>query len=88
MAEPNVIAMRFVNARAGLLPIPLGNVLDRFTQAARDMQWHIAWRHAGNDPVAMLSFPPSDDERPMRIEMLRLGEGEIYVAGNTSAKKP
>jgi hypothetical protein len=88
MPEPNVIALRFIQARAGLLPIPLGDVLDRFTQAVRDLQWHVAWRHAGNDPVAMLSFPPNDDDRPMQIETLRLGEGEIYVAGSTAAKKP
>jgi uncharacterized protein YpmS len=88
MPEPNVIAMRFVNARAGLLPIPLGNVLERFTEAAHDMQWHVTWRHAGSDPVAMLSFPFDDDKRTMQMKTIRLGDGEIYVAGSTVAKKP
>jgi hypothetical protein len=85
--EPNVVALRIVSARAGLLPAPLGPVLDRITQAARDMRFHLAWRHSGGDPVALLSLPPSDD-RPVRIETLRLGEGEIYVAGTTQAAKP
>jgi hypothetical protein len=85
--EPNVIALRIVSARAGLLPVPLGQVLDRLKDAAQGMQFRLEWRRAGGDPVAMLSFPPGGD-RPVRIETLRLGEGEFYVAGTTQAKKP
>ena len=52
------------------------------------MKFRIEWRRTGNDPVAMLSFPPTDDDRPMRIETLRLGEGEIYMAGSAPEEKP
>jgi hypothetical protein len=86
--DPNVIALRIVTARAGLLPVPLGGVLDRLAQAARDMQLHLQWRSTGGDPVALLSLSPGDDDRPVQIETLRLGDGEIYVAGTTRAKKP
>ena len=87
MPEPNVIALRIVKARAGLLPAPLGRVLGGLSEAAHGLQFHLEWRRAGGDPVAMLSFPP-DDDRPVRIETLRLGDGEIYVAGSTLAAKP
>ena len=30
--EPNILALRIVSARAGLLPVPLGQVLDRITE--------------------------------------------------------
>ncbi len=86
--EPNVVALRIVKARAGLLPLPLRPVTDGLSQAARDMQLRLEWRHTGSDPVAMLSFPSSTDNRLVRIETLRLGDGEIYVAGTTPAKKP
>ena len=86
--EPDVIALRIVKARAGLLPAPLGNVLDRLAKAARDMRFHLQWRRTGNDPVALLSFPSTDDDKPIHIESLRLGEGEIYVAGNTPGTEP
>jgi hypothetical protein len=49
------------------------------------MRFHLEWRRAGNDPVAMLSFP-NDDDRPICIETLRLSDGEIYVAGKTPKK--
>jgi hypothetical protein len=83
--EPNVLALRIVKARAGLLPVPLGKVLERFSKAAREMRFHLEWRRAGNDPVALLSFP-ADDDRPICIETLRLGDGEIYVSGKTPPK--
>jgi hypothetical protein len=85
LPEPNVLALRILSARAGLLPVPLGQVLDRISQAARDMHVRLEWRRAGGDPVAMLSLPPAADDRPVRIETLRLGEGEVYVGGTTEA---
>jgi uncharacterized protein YpmS len=84
--EPNVVALRIVSAKAGLLPVPLGKVLERLSQAAREMQFHLEWRRTGNDPVAMLSLPPTSDDRSVRIETLRLGEGEVYVSGTTRDK--
>ena len=57
--EPNMVLVRIIKARAGLLPMPLGGVLDGLSQVARDMHLHLEWRHAGGDPVAMLSFPPA-----------------------------
>jgi hypothetical protein len=85
--EPNVLALRIVKARAGLLPLPLGQVLDQFTEAAHDMQLHLEWRRVGGDPVAMVSLP-EDDDRQVRIDTLRLGDGEIYVAGSTRRETP
>ena len=79
--EPNVVALRIVTARAGLLPVPLGPVLKGLSQAAQDMQLRLDWRQANGDPVAMLSFASGD--HPVRIESLRLGDGELYVAGTT-----
>ena len=87
--EPNVIALRIVGARAGLLPVPLGQVLDRISEAAREMQLHLEWRRDGDDPVALLSLPDSEDGgRIMLIETIRLGDGEIYIAGTTKRKEP
>ncbi len=81
--EPNVFVLRIVKARAGLLPVPLGPILEQIKKAAGDMQLDLRWRYADGDPVAMLSFQATDDNRPVCLDTLRLGEGEIYVAGGT-----
>ncbi len=85
LPEPNVLALRIVRARAGLLPVPLRQVLDWLTQAAQNLQLHLQWRQAGGDPVAMLSLPAdrAADARRVQVQTLRLGEGKIYVAGTT-----
>lgn len=86
--EPNVVALRIVRARAGLLPMPLEKVFDRISKTARKLQLHLECR-SGDDPVALLSLPDSkDDGRIVRIETIRLGDGEIYIAGTTKRKEP
>ena len=39
----------------------------------------------GAIPWPCFSLPPAADDRPVRIETLRLGEGEVYVDGTTEA---
>jgi hypothetical protein len=83
LADSNVIALRIRKARAGAVPLPLDKVLDGITTAARKMDFHLRWQQAQGDPVALVSRrPPRDDEeRVVRIESIKLGDGEIYLAG-------
>jgi hypothetical protein len=89
MPEPNVLALRFIKARAGLLPVPLRSVSDRLTKTAHELQLHLEWRQSHGDPVALLSLPDDHQESKHHavIETLRLGEGEIYFAGVTKKGK-
>jgi hypothetical protein len=84
----NVVHLRIIKARAGLLPMPLGPVLEHLSRAARDLHIHLQWRRSGGDPVAVLSLPAADDRQPVQVESIRLGDGEIYIAGTTLTKKP
>lgn len=86
LAEENVIAVRIRKVRIGALPLPLGQVLDRVTEAARQANVRLEWQQADGDPVALFRIPPSDDKEQVRLESLRLGEGEIYVGGTTEKR--
>ncbi len=89
LAEPNVIALRIIRARAGALPVPLGRVLGEISEAARAAQVPLQWRRTGGDPVALIPLPADEDaDRTVRIETIELREGEIYVAGSTQRRKP
>jgi hypothetical protein len=87
--EESVLALRIVRVRAGLVPMPLGKVLDGISDAARRSAWRLEWRQSGGDPVALLSAPPPDNEGDLavKIEAVRLGKGEIFVSGATERKK-
>jgi hypothetical protein len=88
LAEPNVIALRIVRARAGAMPAPLRQVLDAITEAARAADLPLQWRPADGDPVALLPLPTDEGDRIVRIEKIELREGEIYVTGSTQRRKP
>ena len=84
--EPDVIALRIIRARAGAVPIPLDRVLSQLSKTADAMRLHVEWRQTGGEPVALLSLPNEDDELVVRIETLRLDEGEIFLAGTTERR--
>ena len=86
--EPSVVAVRIIAARAGLLPLPLERVLGGLSQAAHDMRFDLQWRNSGGDPVAMICLPTDHDGQIVQIETLRLGDGEVYLAGRTEPRKP
>ena len=87
LAEPNVIAVRIRSVRIGALPLPLGQVLDRVTEAARQADVRLEWQQADGDPVALVRIPPTrDDRQQVHLENLRLGEGEIYIGGTTERR--
>jgi hypothetical protein len=85
LAEPNVLALRIRKVRAGLLPLPLGGVLDRISEAAQHADLRLTWRRAAGDPVAIVSFGEAGhiDGKAPRLEEMQLSNGEIYVAGTT-----
>jgi hypothetical protein len=89
LPDENVLALRIVRVRAGLVPMPLGKVLDGISDAARRSEWRIAWRQSGGDPVALLSAPPPDnaEDLTVKIEAISLGKGEILVSGASERKK-
>jgi hypothetical protein len=81
--ESNVLKVRLSHARAGAFPLPLGNVLEGVTRAATDANVQLSWLQADGDPVAVIRLQPADDHVFYRLEKLRLGDNEVFVAGYT-----
>jgi hypothetical protein len=83
--EPNVVAFRICRARAGALPLPLAQVLDNISHAARELNLQLEWRRAHGDPVALITLPEKRSQRGGRfsVETLELRAGELFLAGTT-----
>ncbi len=81
--EPNVLGLRFRKARAGMLPLPLGSIVEELGKAARDLELKLTWQQAEGDPVALVTIPSilDDEGRTLRVERIEVHEGELYVAG-------
>lgn len=88
LPEPNLLALRIRNARAGLLPMPLTTVLDAISEAAGQIGFPLDWQRADRDPVALISTTlPDQDGKPVQIETIQLGDGEIYLTGTTGQRR-
>jgi hypothetical protein len=87
--EPNVIGLRILRARAGALPIPLGQVLDNISLAARELNLRLEWRRWHGDPVALVTLPQQQGsgQAPWHLESLELREGELFVSGTVGKQK-
>jgi uncharacterized protein YpmS len=89
LPEPNVLALRISKARAGLMPMPLSEVLDQVSQAAVQAGLPVQWRQDGGEPVAWIPLPSLSEngEKRVQIDTLELRRGEIYLAGSTRQRK-
>jgi hypothetical protein len=60
-------------------------VLAAISKAARKAELKLSWLQAEGDPVAMLELSPpnSDEDKLIQIEAVRLGDGELFLSGQT-----
>ena len=88
LPKPNLLALRIRKARAGLVPVPLGSLLDHVTEVAGQMGFHLRRRYEEGDPVliVLMPSPGEEDDKLLQIDTLKLNEGEIYAAGTTSRR--
>ncbi len=89
LSEPNVVACRIKSARAGLLPLPLKTVLDKFTAASTHLKIPIRWVQEDGDPVALLEINPDlpDENRRIVLDAIQLQDGQLYLSGETQPRE-
>jgi uncharacterized protein YpmS len=90
LSGPGEIAVEIKKARAGRLPLPLGDVLEQISTAARRAAIPVRWEQKDGNPVAVfcLAALEAEQNRVVRVEQLTLEQGAIYVAGTTERRGP
>ena len=84
--EPNTVAVTIRKVRAGVLPVPVRQFLDRISTAAQRGDIQLRWSQDKGDPVAFVTIPSQHERykyRQVFVETIELREGEIYLAGIT-----
>lgn len=86
---PNVIAFRIIKARAGLLPIPMTDVLREVSYAVETVGLPLSWTQVDGDPVALVTLIPhgAEGKSVRSLDQLEVHPGEIYLAGRTTPAK-
>lgn len=84
--QPNMIAVRLSNLRAGALPLPLDRFRRAISREASRGELEIHWDETDEGPIALVSIP-SDDPRyrisPTIIEQVSIVEKAVYVSGKS-----
>ena len=84
VARPNVLAVRILRIRAGALPVPLGEVVDGLSTAARKAGLKLQWQQTDGDPVALIELPSDQDsDKHLVLDEVELTDGAIVIAGHT-----
>jgi hypothetical protein len=81
--EPNTVELTLEKIRAGILPIPADNVLDRITEYARFHGINVEWSRRGGFPVVVLRYTPNLDREDVRLEELQIRPQQIRLAGRS-----
>lgn len=87
LEAPDRLALRIADARAGALPLPLAKLMRHVSAAAAREGFRLQWLRSDDDPLALVGLPElvADGHR-VHVDQLRLGQGEIYLAG--TSEKP
>lgn len=85
--EPNTVAVTIRRVRAGALPVPVRQFLDRISEGAQRGDIPLRWSQTEGDPVAFVTIPSQHENyvhHEIFVETIELREGEIYLAGRTA----
>ncbi len=89
-SESNVIALKIKQLRAGALPLPLAQYLDKITEQCARAGVPLRWSEEEGNPVALVTLPldPKDfGNRQVRVEEIALEDGALVVSGSSEPVK-
>jgi len=85
LAKPDVLAVRVCRVRAGGLPVPLGQILDNFSDTVHQSGLKLQWRQTDGDPVALISLVARNTQRAqVHLEKFQLADGKMMFAGTST----
>jgi len=84
--ETNTMAVTIKRIRAGMLPVPIRQFLDKIARTAAKGEIPLRWSQTEGDPVALVTIPCSRSDyahRAIFVETIELREGAVFLAGRT-----
>jgi hypothetical protein len=81
--EGNTVELTLEKIRAGILPVPADNVLDRIIEYARCHGIDVEWTRKDGYPVVLIRYTPNLDRDDVQLEELQVRDGQMRLAGRS-----
>jgi hypothetical protein len=85
--EGNTVELTLEKIRAGILPVPADNVLDRIIEHARLRGVDVQWQRRDGYPVVVMRYTPNLSREDVQLEELEIRSGQIRLAGRSDRAK-
>jgi hypothetical protein len=83
----NTVELTLEKIRAGILPVPADNVLDRIIEYARYHGVDAEWTRKEGYPVVLMRYMPNLEREDVQLEELQIRAGQIRLAGHSDRTK-
>jgi hypothetical protein len=83
----NTIELTLEKIRAGILPVPADNILDRIIEYARRHGIDAEWARKDGYPVVLMRYTPHIEREDVRLEELQIRDHQIRLAGRSDLAK-
>ncbi len=83
----NTVELTLEKIRAGILPVPADNILDRIIDYARRHGIDAEWARKDGYPVVLMRYTPHIDREDVQLEELQIRDHQIRLAGRSDRAK-
>jgi hypothetical protein len=81
--EGNTVELTLEKIRAGILPVPADNVLDRIIEYARGHGIDVEWTRKEGYPVVLIRYTPNLERDDVQLEEVQIRNGQMRLAGRS-----
>jgi hypothetical protein len=85
VSGPNELALEIQSLSAGLIPIPVDEVIGEFVSAMNERGWRLQWKQSATGDVLVVSLDDPNDSADSRgeavLESVELTPGRLIVSG-------
>ena len=85
--EGNTLELTLEKIRAGILPVPADNVLDRIIEYARSMGVNVEWTRRDGYPVVLIRYTPNLQRDDVQLEEVQIRTGQLRLAGRSDRSR-
>jgi hypothetical protein len=79
----NTVELTLEKIRAGILPVPADNVLDRIVEYARFLGVDVEWMRRDGYPVVLIRYTPNLQRDDVQLEEVQIRTGQLRLAGRS-----